>query len=730
MMNRFSFRGAFSLLLALAIAATTAPAAPAVAAGDRPALMPMPQAASFQPGALAMTGALAPDWSNCRSPALDRAVARLQGDIDHLTGVAPDPNQRVPLVISCSRPVATLGWSGDEGYRLVVSADKIRIDAEGPAGVIRAFATLRQLVTLRTGQPALSFATITDAPRFAWRGVMLDVARHFIEIGTIKRQIDAMERVKLNVLHLHLSDDQAFRVESRAFPKLTAYAADRRFYTQAEMRDLVAYAADRGILVVPEFDVPGHSRAIVESYPEIGARSAKPGLAGLHDVALNPASPATYRFLTKLVGEMARLFPGPYFHIGGDEVSETVWADNDAVKALMAREQLASKRDVESYFARRAVEIVRNAGKIAIGWEEISGGDLPADVIVQAWQSSNATAHATAKGHRTIVSAGYYLDLLMPADFHYAIDPADPSAAGWTPAEAERARRASPLIGKILTDALVAKPLPPLSPEQEKLILGGEAALWSEIVTDEMVDHRLWPRAAAIAERFWSPATVRDAVDMYRRLSAVQDQLNVTGLFEQRGRDAMTRRLAPGDADPVATLLDIVTPVRNMAHDHRILAVLRGKQIVQPLNALADAAPADSLLAHRFERDAARLVTGERDVAAGLRAQLTIWRDNHARFAAAAQGNAMLEGALPTSAAIKALAELGLEAVDAIVDRTPLGAAEAARADALLDEVDKADAASRKPLLSFVQKQPPADLIIAIGPAIRLLVGAARNPGS
>lgn len=719
--NRLAARMAARVLM---IAMISTAAAAAEGEEHAPALMPLPRTITFGAGFLPLPGMLTPDWSGCRSAELPGALARLYSDIARLTGTPSDPEKPVRLAIHCETSGA-VAHDRHEAYKLTVAEDGVRIDAAGPAGVLRAFATLRQLVMLQRGQPELAFAAIEDAPRFPWRGIMLDVARNFLSVETIERQIDAMERVKLNVLHLHLSDDQGFRVESKRYPKLNAQSP---YYTQAQVRSLVTYAADRGVLVVPEFDVPGHTRAIVDAYPEIGLRAAKAVGAFPRDVALNPASPRTYRFLQSLIEEMAPLFPGPYFHIGGDEVSAAAWEDSAEVKALMAREQLATKADVEAYFARRVTKIVRRAGKTSMGWDEITNAGLADDVVIHAWQSSNATAAAVAKGYRTVVSAGYYLDLLMPTDFHYAIDPLDPAAAGFTPEEAERARKASPLIARVLTDAVIAKPLPPLTAEQAQLVLGGEAALWGVQVTDEMADHRLWPRAAALAERFWSPAHVRDASEMYRRLVAVDHQLTVMGLDGDAQRRRMTLRLAPDSAEAVHTLLDIVTPVRNMAHDHGILAALRGQRIVQALNSLADAAPTDSLVAQRFVAQVQQVVAGDRAGETALRAQLTLWRDNDARFAAVARGNAMLAPALPTSSAIAALAQMGLAALDAIAAGTVLDATTTAGAEALLAEAEKHDAASRKALLSFLNAQPPADLIIAITPGIRALIDAAKNP--
>jgi hexosaminidase len=694
--------------------------------GAAPVLMPAPTSIDTNSGQLTLTGKWSVEWSTCSGPMLERAFERLEEDYFRRTGVPASSDSTVRVAVRCKAAARTLEAMQAEAYTLNIASEGIRIDADGPTGVLRALATVRQLISLESGEPQLPFVSVNDRPRFAWRGVMLDPARHFLKVQTLKRQIDAMERVKLNVLHLHLSDDQGFRVESKRWPRLHEVASHGEFYSQEEIRELIAYAADRGVLIVPEFDVPGHSRAIVAAYPNLGATAAKARPPFPPDVALNPSSPAVYRFLEQLIEEMSRLFPGPYLHIGGDEVSDAVWADNAEIDAWMQRERLASKQDVEGYFARRVIAMVQAAGKTPIGWEEIAGAEIPKDAVVQGWQTSNATAAATAKGHRTIVSAGYYLDLLMPADFHYAVDPLDSSAAGFSPEEAQRIRNLHPLMAQLLPDAKVAKPLPPLTADQERLVLGGEAALWGETLTDEMLDHHLWPRAAALAERFWSPANVRDPADMYRRLAVIHDQLTIAGLVGDNNRRRMAARMVPGDAEPVHTLLDIVTPVRNMAHDHRILAAVRGQRIVQPFNALADAAPVDSLVAQAFVSSARKYIGGEASLEPLLRAQLSSWRDNDARFAPIARGNAMLEPALPTSASIASLARAGLQALDVLSKRTITPGQSWEEIEATLAQAEAHDAASRLPLASFLGKHPPADLIIAITPGIRALVDKAR----
>ena len=702
------------------MAAAALAAFPAYAA---PALMPLP--VSVVPNGtdtLRVEGPMKAEWTGCgNAAALDRAAARLGGDVLRQTGLIFDPAKPVSVRAICRSPKG--GVDSGEAYRLTVGNEAIAIDADGPTGVLRAYATLRQLAGLSPSGIAIPHQTINDAPRFAWRGVMLDPARHFISVATLKRQIDAMERLKLNTLHLHLSDDQGFRVESLRYPKLNA---DGEYYRQSEIRDIVAYAADRGVRVVPEFDVPGHSRAIVTAYPEVGTFS-KTMFLGQPEVALNPASEKTYRFLERLFGEMAPLFPDPHFHIGGDEVSKTVWADAEDVKALMTRENLADSKAVEAFFLRRAAGIVRRLGKTVIGWEEVAGAGLSKDSIVQAWQTSNAMADATAKGHRTIMSAGYYLNLLMPADYHYGIDPAATAAAGLTPEHAKALRGLSPLLANFISDALVDFPHEPLSAEQEKLLIGAEAPLWGEIAADELIDHYLWPRAAALAERFWSPASVTDARDMYRRLAVVSAQLAVSGLDDQANRQRIAARIAPGDNGAVTDLLAITGPVRNMAHDHRIKAMLAGQRIVQPLNALADTAPVDSLVARRFADEAKRYVAGERALGAPLKAQMSDWRGNEARFGAIATENPMLEPARPTAVLIAAVAAAGLDALDALEAGKPLSAAQVQNAEELLARLEKEEAASWRPFDSFLRPQPAADLIVKIGPGVRTLVEAAAK---
>ena len=697
-------------------------AASSRAIAAEPVLMPQPRAVAFEAGALPIKGPFKVKVSGCRQPLIDHAVARFQADLTReLGGHGAGPALR----ISCAeRDGGYLTATPKEGYGLAVRADGVAIDARGPAGVLRALATLRQLAAAQPG--ALPFVRIDDAPRFAWRGVEIDTSRHFMSLAAVKRQIDAMERVKLSVLHLHLSDNEGFRVESRLYPKLTAETGGQ-FYTQGQIRDLVAYAAERGVRIVPEFDVPAHTGAIVRAYPEFAAKGPPNDPLVTQNLALNPASEATYGFLERLLGEMTALFPDAYFHVGGDEVSDAAWSADESVQAFMKANNIANRVAMEAWFHARVRKMLEARGKRVIGWDEIAVTPIPKDVTVQVWRTSNAIATAVEAGHPAVISAGYYLDLLNPVTRHYAVDPLDLQADGFTEAEVAEAAKENALAGAA-AKGMQLKPLPPLTPDQAKLVLGGEMELWAELIDNDMIDMRLWPRAAALAERFWSPAGVRDPDALKQRLPVIEGELESLGLQAGEQRRRAAERLAPGHADVVLTLLETLAPTRNHAHNHTILAMLRGAAHPPPqaLTSLADAAPVDSFAAWRFEADVKRLVGGDASAAPAVRAVLTRWRDNDARFAAIAAGSPDLEAGKPASADVAALAGDGLEALDAIAAHRPLSAEAQARAAQAIDKAKRFEAASSRPLFAFMRPQPPGDLIVIIAPAIDLLVDAAR----
>jgi hexosaminidase len=685
-------------------------------------LMPLPRDVQKGTGVLRPVGALGVRVSGCKATAVAGAMTRFERDLTTLVGHPLSRTATIPFTVRCvSHEPQALTLEAREAYRLSVATDGIAIDADSETGVLRALATLRQLVDRDATGPVVPCVRIDDAPRFAWRGLMIDTARHFMSVATLKRQVDAMEVAKLNVLHLHLSDNEAYRLESVRFPRLTTVASHGEYYTLAEMRNLVGYAADRGIRVVPEVDLPGHMLAVLAAYPELGVAPIRPDDPLIQSKGvLNPASEATYRFLEALFTEVTAVFPDRYFHVGGDEVSDAAWQGSAQVEALKQKEQLSSKAAVEAWFHRRVRAMLAARGKTTIGWDEMAEGPLPKDVVVESWRSSNPVSTATATGHRVIVAAGYYLDHLRPADAVYAVDPFDPTAFETMSAEALAMVRRNPATAARVSDGLVAKPTPPLSREQEALVIGGEAPLWAELVSDEMLDGRLWPRALAVAERFWSPAAVKDADDMYRRLVAACDQLRALGLLDDARRDRMVQRLAPDAPAPVRALVDVVAPVRFFARMHRLL-----KPGSTELIDLADAASTDGAPARRFRVEVSTYLAGDRSRVALLRAALSAWRDNDAAFARVAKGRPLLESAIPVAHDVAALGVYGLAALEALEGGAPMSEVQVAAARTLLATLRDYEDASKDILSMMRRKQPPADLIVLVAPDVARLVDAA-----
>ena len=458
----------------------------------------------------------------------------------------------MPVTIRCaaSAPLPALG--DDESYRLVVDAAGAHIEAPEEWGVLRAFATLAQLAQVDGGGGFLPAVAIEDAPRFGWRGLMIDVARHFISLPALKRTLDAMAFHKLNVLHLHLSDDQAFRFRGDAHPELATAAGH---YTRRELSALVREAAARGIRVVPELDVPGHVASWLVAHPEwgLGAIPAAPSRRfGVHGCCLNPDHPGAMRAVAALFGELAETFPDRHAHFGGDEVQ---LAGHGDVAALQAR------------FNARVTQTLKRLGKTPMAWDEALHPELPRDVTIQCWRGSTALARALAAGFDAVLSAPYYLDLALPADAHYRVDPATGVGAGI--AADPRFAHVSAGIER-LERAWSTPAMPPLPDAAERgTVLGGEACMWTELVTDDLLDGRVWGRMPAIAERFWSPRPgVADAAaieDMYVRLAGNQRQLARAGVLDlDAARRAGLSRLglSGADIDALAPLIDALEPVK------------------------------------------------------------------------------------------------------------------------------------------------------------------------
>ncbi len=503
--------------------------------------MPWPASISIRPGSVAITSdfSVSISGAGAKDPRITRAVDRIWSRLARQTGLLLRPHL-LPTIAGATlsivveqrdhKPPQRLG--DDERYSVEAADGRVRISADYPLGALRGIETFLQAVQQNTNleaapstaaasagpaSPGFSITDlqIQDAPRFPWRGLSLDVSRHFIPVDEIEHNIDGLAAVKLNVLHWHLSDDQGFRVESKKYPRLQEYGSNGQYYTQAEIREVVEYARDRGVRIVPEFDMPGHATSWLPGYPKLAARTGSfeiaPSYGVLSDL-MDPTKESTYSFLNNFVGEMAKLFPDEYFHIGGDEVNPKQWNENPRIQRFMKKHHLADAKALQVYFNQRLLKIVMHHGKRMEGWDEVLQPDLPKSVIIQSWRGQESLWQAAREGYQGILSAGYYLDLMRPASYHYAIDPLV------LPAE----RKA--LLEK------QGKPVPQdLTPEEQKNILGGEAAMWEELADAENLDAKLWPRLAAIAERFWSPQSTTDVNSMYSRLGPTNKLAGVAG---------------------------------------------------------------------------------------------------------------------------------------------------------------------------------------------------------
>lgn len=596
--------------------------------------------------------------------AATRALRRLSGrtglffDQDYITGTNQSPEANLELM--CHRP-GELKLGEDESYRLRISTREMIIEAETELGLMHGLETWLQLLMCDKEGYYFPVVMIEDEPRFPWRGLMIDVCRHFQPVHVILQNIDAMSAVKLNVLHLHLSEDQGFRVESKAYPLLHEKGSDGFYFTQCQIREIVDYAADRGIRVVPEFDMPSHTTAWFPGYPELSSKDTVYTVErswGVKDPGMNPAREFTYAFLDTFIAEMVTLFPDDYFHIGGDENNGKWWLQNPEITAFMDSMEFETTHELQAYFTRRVHGIVRKHGKIMVGWGEIYDPDMPSDVVIHFWWPRlKQMEEALLKGYKGIMSNGYYIDHFFNTEYHYLMDPVRP---------------------EYVTDSLAAQN-----------ILGAEVASWAEFVTEDLTGLRIWPRTAAIAERFWSPAHIRDVDDMYRRLETVSLRLEELGLDHLKNRDMMLRRLAgQRDIEALHILAGTVEPLK---HYSRHRATDR-KRYVQhaPLTRLVDAAWSDAPDARRFRR----LVQDYEKshcpkVGKEIETMLITWSDNHDNLKSVIESNPVLWEIRTLSEDLSESANIGLTCLNRINSWRSMSSKDTDAYTARLEEMKK-----------------------------------------
>ncbi|MBC7923200.1 MAG: family 20 glycosylhydrolase [Ferruginibacter sp.] len=516
------------------------------------AIIPQPVSLTKNAGQFSLPQAVAIEAGT--GPELQRVVAFLQDRLAVPTGrrvtvSSASPNATVRLLLNKTAVDAI----GQEGYQLSVTPTHITIKANQPAGLFYGAQTLVQLFPkeIENALPVPNVkweapcVEITDYPRFAWRGLMFDVSRHFFTKAEVKQYIDQMVRYKYNLLHLHLTDDEGWRIEIKGLPKLTQVGAwnvkkvgyfgtfappapgEPRdyggFYTQEDIKELVQYAKDRFVNILPEIDVPGHSLAAIVSYPELSCtpgadkyqvRSGEEIMDWSHghppialvDNTLCPANEKVYAFLDQVVTQVAQLFPFEYIHIGGDECPKNYWEKSEAVKALMKKEGLKNMEEVQSYFVKRLGKIVESKGKKFMGWEEIMQGGLAPGAVVMSWRGVESGVQAAKMGREVVMS---------PATFAY-LD----------------YMQADPIIEPRVYATLRLNKAYQFEPAPEgvdaKYIKGGQANLWTEqIYNMRTAQYMTWPRGMAIAESVWSPKEKRNWNDFFGRLEKHFERLDV-----------------------------------------------------------------------------------------------------------------------------------------------------------------------------------------------------------
>jgi len=506
--------------------------APAAAQTPLP-LIPWPRAIVQDTGSVALAHTIRVDAKNAR------ALRALQGYAADMVqaelGWRPTPTTRINpptgLTLRLRAPDSILGA---EGYRIWTQPGGVVIEAPTEAGLFYGLQTVRQL--LHAGEAGtVPRVQISDAPRFSYRGMHLDVARHFFPVAFVERYIDLLSRYKFNTFHWHLTDDQGWRVELKGYPKLTAVGSCRRetvvgksfnpyvgdstpycgYYTQAQVREVVAYAAARHVTIIPEIEMPGHSKAALAAYPEL---ACTPGpfevgtVWGVEEDILCPKE-STFAFLEGVLTEVMALFPGPYIHIGGDEAPKARWKTSDVAQSVMQQEHLKNEEELQSWFTQRIERFLSAHGRRLIGWDEILEGGLAPEATVMSWRGVSGGIAAAQQGHDVIMTP------TSAAYFDYAQgDPAlEPFSAGGN-LPLERVYAFEPVPGV-------------LTPEEATHILGAQGNVWTEyIATPDRVEFMVFPRMLAMAEVTWSPASARDWARFIARLPAALAALDRLGV--------------------------------------------------------------------------------------------------------------------------------------------------------------------------------------------------------
>jgi hexosaminidase len=726
------------LLIAIAIAwfGFLKPEPPPISAEDRAAvnMMPLPAELKLGKTVFLVDETMDHELTTLSTPRLERAVERYYRKLSQQTGMELGEGSEKTLILECGGNEKRYpGLDDNESYTILVSAKKIVVQAPEETGIIYALESLLQLAVEKEGQWTIPSLTMNDQPRYPWRGVMIDACRHWVPKDVILRNLEAMLTLKMNVFHWHLTESQAFRIESLLYPKLHTLGSKGDYYTQEDIREVIEYAADRGIRVVPEFDVPGHTAAWFVGHPELasgpGPYQLDTAMGGTQP-AMDPTRDEVYEFLDLFLEEMAGLFPDEYLHIGGDEVVPTQWNENPDIQEYMEEHELEDPHALQAHFNIHLQKIVAGHGKIMTGWDEILHPDLPKEgIAVQTWRDHGSLWESARQGSKAILSAGYYLDHKQTAAYHYAVDPTVipgavdividslnwkgwectmsigemlmdggiylfgegdslrgimefmGGAMGFTEANADEKHLSFVVEGpmgdmpfeinldgnsitgssKISVFNLAIKgqrsggsdmeegiPLPEfkkieaLTPEQESYLIGGEACMWSEQVDGLTIESRIWPRAAVIGEKLWSPKVLTDDVaDMYRRLMVMDEHLELLGLTHLSYRNALLADMVSKPyLEPLKVLAELLQEDKLFA---RMAIYQPTFYTTTPLNRMVDLALPESYVAYRFGQDV-DLWIESKDAAARERMIILLesWSANHEQLTAAFENNERL----------------------------------------------------------------------------------------
>ena len=687
-------------------------------------LMPLPSKLELGSGSFKINSDLGYSVTGSANPKIEKALDRFYSRLGDISGNEIEKMEGAQVLIDYKNVNGEYpSLKDDESYSLQISDSKIRLSANSDTGILYGLESLFQLAKLENEAWVFPEIELKDNPRFPWRGLMVDAARHWVSKETVLRNLDAMAAVKMNVLHWHLTEYQGFRVESKKYPKLHEMGSQGNYYSQEDIAEVVSYASDRGIRVVPEFDVPGHTTSWFVGHPEL---ASAPGpyvldsVFGILDPVMDPTRDEVYEFLDGFIGEMAELFPDDYLHIGGDEVKPAQWEASPAIQDFMKENNIEDSHELQAYFNIRLQKIVVKHGKQMMGWDEIIHPDLPKDgIAVQSWRSHKSLWDAARSGNKGVLSSGYYLDHKRPSAFHYKVDPMkieggvtiDIDSTNWKGyqcrlfvqdteidghlyvfGEGENLRGVmnfmdnasdfsnAQLEGETMTfsaetsfgtinyelttkgdsingEASIAmftidvkgkqmggsgmtdgEPLPkfekiqPLTLEEQKNILGGEACMWSEMVDDRTVESRIWPRAAVVAEKLWSPQVLTSNVeDMYRRLMLLDDDLAQMGIqHKESGPEIVQNIVQEPYIEPLQTLVDVL---QEDEFFNRMLIYEPALYTTTPLNRIVDAARPESYMAYTFNKDVdAWLETGDSGAKERIQGRLTTWSENHSKL--------------------------------------------------------------------------------------------------